>query len=92
VIATFYVQLRAKRSSYSGNIISISQAGSTKGKPANLAVDTVAVKLTVDLPPEVFDAFAAEATVIVPAELVQHPIAVTVEDNGEPDYQDGAYR
>lgn len=80
--ATFYVRIHAERGpSYWGSKIQRLKAGwVTQSKPSNLPKDTVAVKLTVRLPDEVFEALTPEAVIVVPAELVQRAIEVQAGD------------
>lgn len=81
--ASFYVTLHAARSQYVGNsVIKVHATGLTQKKPTNLPADSVAVRLTVDIPPEAFDAFTAEAVISIPSELVQHPITAVVTEPG----------
>lgn len=52
----------------------------TQGKPEQAAPGCVVVKVKLRLPVEAWDPFEPEAVIDVPADLVQHPIAVEAED------------
>jgi hypothetical protein len=59
--------------------------GLTQGKPNHLTKDQIAVKLTVDVPPEAFAAFEPDAIIEIPANLVQQPnVEVSVDPADSP--------
>lgn len=52
----------------------------TRGKPATLTADQIAVKVTVRIPSKAFDALEPEAVIMVPEELIQQPVEVEAVD------------
>lgn len=46
----------------------------TRNKPSTLSADQVAVRVTVRIPAAAFEPLQPAALVIVPEELVQHPV------------------
>lgn len=77
IAATGYLVVEGERSRYSDHgVIRAKLARLTKGKPATLTGDQVAVKVTIRIPAKAFDALAPEAVILVPEELIQHPVEV----------------
>jgi hypothetical protein len=77
VDATGYLVVEGERNRYAPQgVIRAKMVRLTKGKPASLSSDQVAVKVTIRIPARAFDALAPEAVIIVPEELVQHPVEV----------------
>lgn len=80
VDATGYLVIEGWRNRVSGRVLTAKTVRLTQGKPASLMVDQVAVKVTVRLPAKAFDALQPEAVIIVPEELIQHPVVVEAVD------------
>lgn len=79
--ATAYLQVALKRrSSYTASEARVVKV--TQAKPEQAAPGCIVVKVKLRIPVEGWDAFEPEAIVDVPADLIQHPIAVTAEDAG----------
>ncbi|MCV7205278.1 hypothetical protein H7J71_25050 [Mycolicibacterium peregrinum] len=77
VEATGYLTVEGERSRYGAKHVTRAKlARLTQGKPAVLSADQVAVKVTIRIPAKAFDALQPEAVIIVPEELVQHPVEV----------------
>jgi hypothetical protein len=74
-----HIQFRAERNS-GGSVYRVVPVGVTQGKPKKLTGDTIAVRLIVELPRAAFEPFSADATVIVPAELVQHGVTAEASE------------
>jgi hypothetical protein len=75
VDAIGYLTVEGERSRYSPHgVIRAKLARLTKGKPATLTADQVAVKVTIRIPAKAFDTLVPEAVILVPEELVQHPV------------------
>ena len=55
-------------------------------RPASLAKDQVAVRVTLDVPNEIFDPISPMATVTIPSDLaLRRPVEVEAVDANEPD-------
>lgn len=77
--ATAYLQVRLKRRlSYAASEARV--IGVTQRKPEQASPGCIVVKVKLRIPVEGWDAFEPEAVINVPADLVQHPIEVLVED------------
>ncbi|MEB3021276.1 hypothetical protein [[Mycobacterium] crassicus] len=78
VEATGYLTVEGERSRYNitKGVIRAKLARLTKGKPASLSADQVAIKVTIRIPARAFDALQPEAVILIPEELVQHPVEV----------------
>lgn len=77
--ATAYLQVRlGRRLSYSASEAKVVKV--TQQKPDQPAPGCIVVKIKLRIPVEGWDAFEPEAVIDVPADLVQHPIAVEAED------------
>lgn len=51
-----------------------------RNRPEGLTADQVAVRVRLVMPTAIFDPPAPVATIVVPAELVQHPVQVEATD------------
>lgn len=51
-----------------------------RNRPEGLTADQVAVRVRLVMPAAIFDPQAPVATIVVPAELVQHPVQVEATD------------
>lgn len=78
--ASCYVQIRAKRYSYSGRISEIVPVRVTKKKPTVVAEGCVVVKVRIRIPAAAFEPLQPEAIVDVPLDLVQRPVEVEAGD------------
>lgn len=77
--ATAYLQVELRRrSTYVASDARVVRA--TQRKPDQVAPGCIVVKVKLRIPVEGWDAFEPEAVIDVPADLVQHPIEVVVED------------
>lgn len=77
--ATAYLQVRLdRRSQYSASGASVVRV--TQKKPDQPAPGCIVTKVKLRIPVEGWDAFEPEAVIDVPADLIQHPIAVEAED------------
>lgn len=78
--ATFYAHVQASYSPYWKDLVdSLKVIRITQNKPEKLDKNTVAVKLTLEIPDDAFAAFAPSATITVPTSQVQKPIHVITE-------------
>lgn len=78
--ATCYVQIKAKRYSYSQRIGEIVPVRVTKRKPGAVAEGCIVVKVRVRIPDAAFEPLQPEAVIDVPLDLVQRPIEVEASD------------
>lgn len=77
VEATAYLTVEGTRSRYSDKSVTAAKVTRvTKGRPAQLSADQVAVRVTVQLPAAAFDPLRPEAMIVVPEELIQRPVEV----------------
>lgn len=80
--ATAYLQVRLdRRSTYSASEAKV--MGVTQTKPDQARPGCIVVKVKLRIPVEGWDPFEPEAVIDVPADLVQHPIAVEAGDADE---------
>lgn len=78
VDAVAYLVIEGSRSRYAPRSVNSAKvARITQGKPATLNVNQIAVRVTVRLPAKAFDALQPDAVIIVPEELIQHPVEVS---------------
>lgn len=68
-----YLQVRAD-THWSGTRLKVIK--STQRKPDVIEPDCIVVKITLQVPDAAFRPLEPEAVVVVPEELVQHPVAV----------------
>lgn len=79
--ATFYVQIRAKRSHWNPDQIErLGAVRVSQTKPDEVLPGCVVIKLNVRIPDAAFEPFQPEAVIDIPAELVQRPIEVEAGD------------
>lgn len=77
--AVAYLQLELRRkSTYTASEARVLRA--TQKKPDQAMPGCIVVKVKLRVPVEGWDPFEPEAVIDVPADLVQHPIAVEAED------------
>lgn len=77
--ATAYLQVELRRRlTYTASEARVIRA--TQKKPDQAAPGCIVVKVKLRIPVEGWDAFEPEAVIDVPADLVQHPIRVDVEE------------
>jgi hypothetical protein len=75
--ATAYLTLEGTRSRYGAKSVRTAKVVRvTQGRPAQLTVDQVAMRVTVRLPAAAFDPISPEALVVVPDELIQRPVEI----------------
>jgi hypothetical protein len=81
VDATGYLVVEGARTRWSPYRVSVAKIGRvTQKKPTTLHADEIAVKVTIRLPAKAFDALQPEAVILVPEELIQHPVQVEAVD------------
>jgi hypothetical protein len=73
--ATTYLQVRPSRYYSEAKVMK-----ATQKKPEVVEPGCIVVKIALRIPREAWQPFAPEAVIDVPADLVQHPIAVEAED------------
>lgn len=78
---TVYLQVEPHISRYSGKPDSMHVARTTSSKPKKPLGGTVTVKVTLDIPVEAFMPLEPEATIVIPAAMIQpNPIEVEAGD------------
>ena len=81
VRASAYLTVEASRIRYGNKSVqSAKVVRVTQGKPAILQVDQIAVKVTIELPTAAFDPLEPQAIIVVPEELIQHPVTVEASE------------
>lgn len=77
--ATAYLQVRLmRRSTYTASEARVVRV--TQLKPKKIEPGCIVTKIKLRIPVEGWDPFEPEAVIDVPADLVQHPIAVDAQD------------
>lgn len=79
--ATFYAHVQATYCHWDKNRVnSIKVTKVTQGKPERLERNTIAVKLTLEIPDDAFFPFTPQATITVPQSQVSKQIHIISED------------
>jgi hypothetical protein len=77
VDAITYLTVEGTRRRYGDKVVHAAKvARVTQNPPAQLSKDQVAVRVTIRLPAKAFDPLKPEALVVIPEELIQHPVEV----------------
>lgn len=78
--ATFYAHVQATYGNYAvDKVQSLKVIRVTQNKPERLERNTIAVKLTLEVPDEAFEAFSPSATISIPLGQVQKTMHVITE-------------